>query len=432
MTVYSKFLHQLTVDYPRTATQINAGEAEQFSPHLICPVVLTLKRDILDQAQNIVRAFFELRESPAYKQFVFSKIKSNQQALGNAEGLPTFEVASFDPGNFSALTCFDFHLIAGQELKLIEINTNASMGLTGDLLYRAQNVENPYTTSFRDLIWQTFVSEFKQAKPRQNLETIAIVDENPRKQKMFTEFLLYKEFFEKQGAQCIVGGVSDLQVVDERLYLKSPNATTFPTLDLIYNRHTDFYLQQPQSKAMQGGYLKRLAVVTPNPHEYALLADKERLEDLTSFLGFENADNGLQKEFQISQQSAKLIASALLKTIDVHSPAHDPHLLWQVRKRYFFKPKRSFGGKAAYRGASVTRNVFDNVILKGDYVAQEYAPPPTLEIQRSEEGPGGEMKWDLRFFVYKDQIQMAIARVYQGQITNFKSIGGGLAIIREG
>jgi hypothetical protein len=34
-------------------------------------------------------------------------------------------------------------------------------------------------------------------------------------------------------------------------------------------------------------------------------------------------------------------------------------------------------------------------------------------------------KFDLRFFVYADQIQMTTARIYQGQVTNFSSPMGG-------
>jgi len=38
-------------------------------------------------------------------------------------------------------------------------------------------------------------------------------------------------------------------------------------------------------------------------------------------------------------------------------------------------------------------------------------------------------KFDVRFFVYRDQIQLAVARVYQGQVTNFSSRYGGLTAI---
>ncbi len=432
MTVYSKFLQQLSNDYPRTAAQIQAGKAEPFSAHLICPIVIPLPRKVLDQAQDIVRAFFELRQARSFQNFVFDKLRSSP----SKSGVPSvFEIASIDPRHFSALMCFDFHLIDGEKLKLIEINTNASMALVGDILYRAQGIENPYADSFRDLIWKTFISEHAAAKPNQNLKTIGIVDENPQQQKMFAEFLLYKELFERHGARCEIGDAKDVQTMNHQVCVRGPESDGHPSellaCDLVYNRHTDFYLQGTQCHGMREGYLNRLSVFSPNPHEYALLADKERLKDLTSLLQDDNTDGDLHRAFSISNQSSTLIEDTLLKTIDVGSRVGDPQKLWGERKGYFFKPKRSFGGKAAYRGASITRNVFENVILKGDYIAQEYAPPPTIKIPAADGSSETEMKWDLRFFVYKDQIQMAVGRVYQGQTTNFKNPGGGLAVIRE-
>jgi hypothetical protein len=66
-------------------------------------------------------------------------------------------------------------------------------------------------------------------------------------------------------------------------------------------------------------------------------------------------------------------------------------------------------------------------ILAGDYLAQEYVPPSTLTIP-VEEKPT-EFKYDLRFYAYQDRIQLACARLYQGQMTNSHTPGGGIAAI---
>ena len=52
---------------------------------------------------------------------------------------------------------------------------------------------------------------------------------------------------------------------------------------------------------------------------------------------------------------------------------------------------------------------------------------PALELQT----PGGEQKfkYDLRFYFYKDQVQMGLARLYEGQVTNLRAIGGGFTAI---
>ncbi len=39
-------------------------------------------------------------------------------------------------------------------------------------------------------------------------------------------------------------------------------------------------------------------------------------------------------------------------------------------------------------------------------------------------------KFDLRFYVYEDNIQLSCARIYQGQVTNFASPMGGFTSLR--
>jgi hypothetical protein len=95
--------------------------------------------------------------------------------------------------------------------------------------------------------------------------------------------------------------------------------------------------------------------------------------------------------------------------------------LWAQRKKYFFKPLESFGSKAAYAGRGVTKKVFE-YILSNPYLAQELVPAP---IFKSDEGE--EFKYDIRVYVYRDEIQLIGARLYQGQTTNFKTPRGGFA-----
>jgi hypothetical protein len=94
----------------------------------------------------------------------------------------------------------------------------------------------------------------------------------------------------------------------------------------------------------------------------------------------------------------------------------DHEELWGQRKKLFFKPAQMYGGKAVYRGSSISRRVFLEM-LERDYIAQEFRPP----------GEWHGWKYDLRFYVYKDRIQQVCARLYQGQVTGFSTPGGGLA-----
>src|SRR5690606_22647950 len=97
------------------------------------------------------------------------------------------------------------------------------------------------------------------------------------------------------------------------------------------------------------------------------------------------------------------------------------------REPYFFKPRRSFGGKAVYRGKSISQRIFEEILQKY-YLAQEFVEPPITKVS-TEEGDTG-FKWDLRVYAYKDKPLLMIARLYQGQMTNTTTLGGGLAPIK--
>ena len=98
--------------------------------------------------------------------------------------------------------------------------------------------------------------------------------------------------------------------------------------------------------------------------------------------------------------------------------------LWQSRKALFFKPAGGYGSKAVYRGDKVTKGVWAE-ILRGEYVAQEYAPPSERMIKL--DGSSQIRKADVRLYVYDGRVLLTAARLYQGQTTNFRTPGGGFA-----
>lgn len=59
----------------------------------------------------------------------------------------------------------------------------------------------------------------------------------------------------------------------------------------------------------------------------------------------------------------------------------------------------SFGSKAAYAGRGITKKVFDH-ILSHNYLAQALTPAPQFVAEDKT-----AYKYDLRVYVYKDQIQ---------------------------
>ena len=101
--------------------------------------------------------------------------------------------------------------------------------------------------------------------------------------------------------------------------------------------------------------------------------------------------------------------------------------LWSQRKKLFFKPKNSYGSKQSYKGASISKKVFEDVANEL-FLAQELVPAPEALIP-TPDGPQ-QFKYDLRCYAYRDELQLVIARVYQGQVTNLKTKWGGFAPIK--
>jgi hypothetical protein len=386
-TFHREFTKACAADYP--ATDVMYPFRERVAPTLVSPYVMNLPDDIRRQAVSIVEAFFALRSAPEWQ----------TRAV-------TQEPPLRDPGNTSALMSYDFHIDAAGALRLIEINTNASLSLITEVLHRFHSVENVFSTDFRREIIETFAREYRDAlATRGSLKQIAIVDVEPLKQRLFIEFAMYQELFERNGWKTYFYDPSDLRC--ESHVLQSAGGP----IDLVYNRDTDFYLTGVASEALQHAMVGNCAAISPHPFEYRLLADKDRLLELSSM-----------KDWPVSLEHRAVIERALIRTVEVSSM--DGEKLWSDRKHWFFKPRRSHGGKAVYRGSSTSRGTFAS-ILKGDYLAQELVPPPVIKFEGED-----EMKYDLRFYVYRDKIQLSCARLYRGQMTNSQSLGGGIAPIR--
>lgn len=386
--VFQRLLTTLEARYPKSARSFDFKS--RLSPLLFCTDVVELPNQLRTQAGEIVRAFSELREN-----------KSRDTTLS------ALSPRVVDPGNYSALMSYDFHVDSNGQLRLIEINTNASMSLMTELLYETQGVENVFSREFRREIIESFENERRLAGSEKS-RSVAIVDEKPEEQRLYAEFILYKELFESVGFTVRIADPSELSFREGQLEV------TGQAIDMVYNRHTDFYFETDSCRALREAMMARAACISPHPHEYRLLADKERLMELSE-------EGALASLAQVTRE---VISKALIRTISVRSiPDHAQ--LWSERKKWFFKPARSFGGKAAYRGSSISHPMFAN-ILAGDYLAQEFVPAPSIKLPSQPD----EFKYDLRFFVYRDRIQLACARLYRGQMTNSQTPGGGIAPIR--
>ncbi len=309
---------------------------------------------------------------------------------------------------------YDFHLNE-QGAHLIEINSNAGGGFLNALLIDSQHGLHLYGSGvsaerLESVFVDMFRNEWRLAHGDKPLKTIAIVDENPETQYLYPEFLLAQKLFERNGIVAQIVDPSALEKRDDGLYSRDQR------IDLLYNRLTDFDLHHHQH--LRAAWEEKQIVLTPNPGHYLRYADKSKLSLLS--------DADRLRASGVSQAAINALVKCVPRTNLVR--AEDAEHWWAERKQYFFKPLSGYGGKGAYRGDKLTKRVFEE-IMQSDYVAQRLVVPGERKICLDGAEPQ-MLKFDVRCYVYEGRIQLIAARLYQGQTTNFRTPGGGFALVR--
>ncbi|MEI7611953.1 MAG: hypothetical protein WCK63_03530 [Betaproteobacteria bacterium] len=347
------------------------------------------------------------------------------QAIGCIVALPAWrervlayapEIAAYPPKSAGVFFGYDFHVgVAGP--RLIEINTNAGGGLLNAKLLSAQlsccpqlaeggtsrhQVESDFVAMFRN--------EWRLARGERPLRSIAIVDETPGTQFLAAEFELFRQLFAANGIVAWVLSPDELSFDGRHLRYGDE------CIDLVYNRLTDFALEQASQAALRAAYLADAVVLTPHPHAHALYADKRNLVALT--------DDSWLQAIGVSEADRRLLHDGVPRTEEV-LPENAPSY-WASRKQWFFKPAAGYGSKATYRGDKLTRRVFEE-IAGGGYVAQALVMPSERSLRVDDVDQ--KFKLDLRNYVYQGQVQLVSARLYQGQTTNFRTRGGGFSAV---
>ncbi len=361
--------------------------------HLISPLELRLPKSVLANAQSAIEAFYAISRRPAYAQQLE----------------PIAEISDFAPPYQSLLMAYDFHTTESGECHLVEINTNASGYLLTTLLEMTHSDTRVEDSPQLARLQASFAAELAAWGKAGPHIRIAITDEEIAQQKMYVEFLMYKDWLRSCGWNA--------ELVESRDFVAAGPALQNAhgdRIDLVYNRLTDFYLQSPQHASLRAGYVGGAACVSPSPREYWLLADKQRLIQFTSS-DFLQAVGATPEEIASVQR-------VLIPTFEKSAFA-SPEAIWLDRRRLFFKPKRSYGGKSVYRGESVSRKVFER-LMHEDILIQQFTPAQKMPTE-DPRSVLSNWKFDLRFFVYGNQVQHAVARIYQGQVTNFASPLGG-------
>ena len=240
------------------------------------------------------------------------------------------------------------------------------------------------------------------------LQSVVIVDDNPADQYLAPEFELFRQLFLRQGIAASIADPGELEWRDGRLWHQNT------AVDMVYNRLTDFYLEEPNHQALCKAYTHGAVVLTPHPRAHALHADKRNLVTLSN--------PELLESWGVSAADRALLAATIPAT-ELVTPEHAEDL-WARRKQLFFKPVAGYGAKAAYRGDKLTRRVWGE-ILAGDFVAQALVPPGERLVRRANEL--ADLKFDIRAYSYAGEVQLLAARMYAGQTTNFRTEGGGFA-----
>jgi hypothetical protein len=368
-------------------------------PHLFSAAPVFVSREQVDEMVRIARAIETVAANPGYR----------DRVLRNAP-----PAAGYQPPAQGILQGYDFHLTP-EGPKLIEVNTNAGGALLNIELIRAahaccdevaQLVSGPNEAQGERRVVQMFEDEWRQARGDRPLQRIAIVDEDPPSQYLYPEFLLFQRLFESHGIAAVITDPGDLHWQDGQLR----HATG--AIDLVYNRLTDFYFEAPAHAVLREAYLAG-AVITPHPREHALYANKRNLALLSD----------------PQQLTAWGVEPAVIDTLVRGVPATEvvtadaAERLWRDRDGLFFKPVSGFAGRGSYRGAKLTRRVFEQ-ILQGSYVAQALVAPGLRLHAPDAEQP---LKFDIRLYAHRGEPLMIAARLYQGQTTNFRTAGGGFA-----
>jgi hypothetical protein len=372
--------------------------------HLFSELSVFITTDQLEAMERVIKTIGAVTATTGWQ----------QQALVDAP-----VSAAMDPGYESAFTAYDFHLDTNGP-RLIEINTNAGGALL--CASAARNLQfsesapidclqSPVILANVETVFvDMLVAPFQSKYPGRPLRRIAIVDDEPAKQYLYPEFLLFRDLFQRTGIDAVIADARALVWRDGELFVDS-----LP-IDAVYNRLTDFYLEAPEHDALKQAWLSQTVLISPHPHGHAILANKRNLVRLT--------DTQWLIQQGIGESQRQILLEGIPQCLAVSAMPMD--WWWEHRANWFFKPTCGYGGKGTYRGSKLTRRVF-NAIMSDDYIAQRFVAPSLRRTRTSDTADGTDLKVDLRCFVQGDKIILVAARLYQGQTTNFRTIGGGFA-----
>jgi hypothetical protein len=360
-----------------------------YSPYPISPYYVELPRQQLRLMIKTTHLLYQLSQNPAYQTLLSGKLPSTAQ---------------LNHGHHAVMMGYDFHLTSSVP-QLIEVNTNAG-GCWFACLSHHPDAKN-FPAVLGQKLLQTFITEYAlfrqdlQARPR----CLVILDEQPEQQFLYGEMQRFATLFQQAGIETLIAAPEALSLHSDGLYINQKK------VDLIYNRHCDFYLQTEALSVVREAWLKAQLCLTPNPHTYGLLADKQRM--------ILWSDAQLLTELGLNHQSIEFLKKTIPQTRLLESlPAEQA---WATRKQWVFKPNTGYGSRGVYVGDKLTKAKFAEFNPQNTLI-QQRVPPSLIKINDNV-----LFKTDFRLFVYRKRVLGVAARIYQGQVTNLRTENGGFA-----
>ncbi len=392
------FLDYLTDKLPSLSDTLSTRD------HLFAGTGILVTQSDVNSMLDVIKAVEALVKLPRYQSFIFSRS----------------EVAAFwqNQSTTGLLMGYDFH-ISSDGPKLIEINTNAGGAfLASPVQVAAQQVypgccdfgplsfpdSGTGNTVLTNMITREWQSAGKSGRPA----TLAIVDDDPVNQYLYPEMLLAREALQEIGVTALIVDARELAFDGTDLVAHGTG------IDMVYNRSTDFTLTLPRNKPLADAARRNAAVISPSPKHHALYADKRNLIEMQNQSFLTRAGLPVEHQSVLKQH----IPDTTLVT------DNNADQLFSNRRLLFFKPINGYGSRAVYRGDKITKRVWQH-ITANDYIAQTLVPPSLRSV--TESGVEKRLKFDVRIYTAAAKPLLGIARIYQGQTTNFRTAGGGFA-----
>lgn len=358
----------------------------------ISPYYAELPRHDLRVMIKLVRLLYKLSENRAYQTLLY-------------EQLPI--TARINNGHHAVMMGYDFHL-SPTGPKLIEVNTNAGGLWLAYLCYQPDAITFP--SRLENNLLQTFISDYALFRKNTQVrpEFIVILDENPQAQFLYPEMQVFAQLFRQAGIETTIAAPEALTTHNDGLYCNGKH------IDLIYNRHCDFYLETAAMSLVRDAWLNAQVCLSPNPRTYGLLADKRRM------ICWSNPE--LLTELDLNSEEIPLLNQTVPQTLSLADLT--PEQAWNMRKQLVFKPETGYASRGVYVGDKLTKSKLAELNPHTTLIQKRIQPSITRICEDI------SFKTDFRLFTYRQQILAVSARLYQGQVTNLRTENGGFAKVR--